>query len=52
MLLHEGVEAYKKEGAKFMQWSPSRRLGSKMHDPATGGAAACDLTAPTAPQVI
>ena len=33
-------------------WSPSKRLGSKMHDPATGCAAAFDLTAPTAPQVI
>ena len=27
LLLHEGVEAYKKEGAKFM-----RRLGSRQDD--------------------
>ena len=32
--LGEGVQAYKKEGPKFMQraWSPSRRPGSNTHD--------------------
>jgi prevent-host-death family protein len=45
MLLHEGVEAYKKEGPKFMQRLVAKRLGQKPFSPVRAGICPTDKLA-------